>query len=464
MNTFRWSFFTVLTCVFFGLFQGYSQESLSLEEFLAYVKRYHPFVKQANITLSQSQAKLLKARGAFDPSFEMDFKEKIVKNSPYYERLNAVFSLPTPLGIDVKAEVSEAVGAQLNPERFVSSDQLYAVGAELDLGKGLLANSRTIALKKAKQFINQAEEENRVAINQILEQATHAFIEWYAAYQQWQLVGKFVENANFRFKGVKKRVIEGDLAPIDSVEARIAFNNRVLLQEKSRLKLNIAVLKASNFLWIMDQPLEIKPSTTPIVDESTFTLNFTPEVRAIEGHPKLRALEYKIAQAQLEQRLQRNNLLPEVKLGYRWLSDQIPTQMLRAALDPENNITSVKVKFPLFLRKERAGLKIASLIVDDLTQAKAQAKLDLTNKMSALEAQKNSLINQKEIAKDVMDDYRVLYEGEQKKFNAGESSLFLVNSRESRYLDAVQKFIFLKQDQQKTQLSYYFLRSFQEYP
>ncbi len=453
-------FYTLLTCVFFGVFQGYSQDSLSLEEFLGYVKRYHPFVKQANITLSESQAKLLKARGAFDPKFEMDFKEKTVKNRPYYERFNAVFSLPTPLGIDVKAEVSEATGALLNPERFVSSDQLYAVGADLDLGKGLLANSRTIALKKAKQFINQAEEENRLEINQILEQATHAFIDWYAAFQQWQLVGQFVENAKFRFEGVKKRVAEGDLAPIDSVEARIAYNDRVLMQEKSRLKLSVATLKASNFLWLDDEPLKINSVAIPVLDEATFELKFTAEVVNVDTHPKIKALEYKVAQGRLEQRLQQNNLLPEVKLGYRWLSDQNPTQTFRPSLDPGNNITSVKVKFPLFLRKERAEIKISSLKVDDLAQAKAQATLDLTNKMSALEAQKNSLTSQKGIAKGVMNDYRILYDGEQKKFAAGESSLFLVNSRENRYLNAMQKFISLKQDQQKAQLSYYFLLTF----
>ena len=76
---------------------AFAQETLSLNEYIGYVKQFHPFVKQANISLNESQAKLLKARGAFDPQLGVDFKEKTVKNSPYYERFNAAFTFPTPV-------------------------------------------------------------------------------------------------------------------------------------------------------------------------------------------------------------------------------------------------------------------------------------------------------------------------------------------------------------------------------
>ena len=170
---------------------------------MGYVKQFHPFVKQAEIVLNESEAKLLKARGAFDPNVAIKFKEKTVKDSPYYEQLNATFTLPTPFGIELKAELSEAEGRLLNPEDFVNGDQLYAIGADLDLGKGLIANSRNIALKQAKRFVQQAEEENRLVVNQILEAASHAFLDWYTAFKQREILGEFVANAAFRFKGVK---------------------------------------------------------------------------------------------------------------------------------------------------------------------------------------------------------------------------------------------------------------------
>ena len=435
-------------------------QSLSLEEYMGYVKQFHPFVKQAEIVLNESEAKLLKARGAFDPNVAVKFKEKTVKDSPYYEQLNATFTLPTPFGIELKAELSEAEGRLLNPENFISGDQLYAVGADLDLGKGLIANSRNIALKQAKRFVQQAEEENRLAVNQILEAASHAFLDWYTAYQQWEILEEFVANAAFRFKGVKRRVETGDLAPIDSIEARIAYNNRKLMWEKSRVKLNTAALKASNFLWLENQPLEIKSAVIPILSKDCMLYYESFQNIVLENHPKIKALQYKVEQGQLEQRLQRNNLLPEIKLGYRRLSRKNPLQNIQGGLDPENNMTQLKIKMPLFLRKERANLKLSTLKVNDLRLEQEQVKLELTNKIAALEAQKNSLIEQKYFALNMAEDYKILYRGEQKKFDAGESSLFLVNSREAKWLEASQKFISLQQLQQKIKLTHYFLLNF----
>ena len=115
---------------------------------------------------------------------------------------------------------------------------------------------------------------------------------------------------------------------------------------------------------------------------------------------------------------------------------------------------------PLFLRKERANLKLSSLKLDDLVLAQEQTRLELGNKIDALNAQKNSLTKQKQLTKQMVEDYKILFEGEQKKFDAGESSLFLVNSREAKWLDAVQKFIGIEQAEQKTKLSYYFLVNF----
>ena len=448
--------------VFLSLFSsaGLRAQSLSLDEFMGFVKQYHPFVKQARIELNLSETKLLKARGAFDPKIEAAFKEKTVKNSPYYERLNAAFTLPTPIGVELKAEISEAEGDLLNPENVVSGNRLYAVGADLDLGKGLWANPRNTALKQARRFVKQAEEENRLAVNQILEEASHAFLDWYAAYQQWNIIGQFVENAAFRFQGVKQRVASGDLAPIDSLEARIAYNNRKLLWEKSLIKLNRAALKASNFLWLEDQPIEIREKTMPTLAEDALLPYADVENPPLASHPKMKVLNYKIEQQRLEQRLQRNALLPEIKLGYRWLSGTNPLQTLQAALDPENNITQFKVKMPVFLRKERANLKLSSLKLDDLVLAQEQTRLELGNKIDALNAQKNSLTKQKQLTQQMVEDYKILFEGEQKKFDAGESSLFLVNSREAKWLDAVQKFIGIEQAEQKTKLSYYFLVNF----
>ena len=51
----------LLSHVSFG--QDALSQSMSLAEYLGYVKAYHPIVKQANLIINESEAKLLKERG-----------------------------------------------------------------------------------------------------------------------------------------------------------------------------------------------------------------------------------------------------------------------------------------------------------------------------------------------------------------------------------------------------------------
>ena len=63
-------------------------ETLSLQEYLGYVKKFHPLVKQANLVITEGEAKLLKSRGAFDPKLEVDYDRKQFKGSEYFDKLN----------------------------------------------------------------------------------------------------------------------------------------------------------------------------------------------------------------------------------------------------------------------------------------------------------------------------------------------------------------------------------------
>ena len=138
----------------------WSQQVLDLDAFLGYVKAYHPYLKQADIKLSESQVKLLKSRGAFDPKFGFDQKTKTFKGTSYYDKQNASISIPTYFGLAIQAGVQQTEGDFLNPENQLSGDRLYGVGASLQLGRGLLANPRQTALKQAKLFTQQAREKN----------------------------------------------------------------------------------------------------------------------------------------------------------------------------------------------------------------------------------------------------------------------------------------------------------------
>lgn len=454
-------FFSLVTLLCFSSPRvAHAQEELTLENFIGFVKRFHPFVKQAQLRLDASEAKLLKERGAFDPQFLYKQGEKKVNGTTYYEKEQTQVSIPTLLGLSIKAQVQQAQGNYLDPENQISGDQLYSLGASLDLARGLLSNPRQTALKKAKLFTQQAQEENALEINKILETAAHAYFEWYKAYRNYEIFDRFVVNASFRFQGVKQRNEMGDLAVIDTTEARISYNQRLLDRENARLELRKKSLEASNFLWIENQPILIKETALPKVDQADFKRIFLTDTLNLKDHPKIRALVYKQNQLLLEQRLQKNNLLPEVNLNYQWLSTTNPISQINFALDPENNTTGIKIAVPLFLRKERANLKLASLKLSDVEWEQSQAIVTLENKIQALFIQKERLKKQELLAKAMAKDYQLLYEGEKRKFEAGESSLFLVNTRESQLIQAILKSISLEVAQRKTEITYHYAVTF----
>ena len=162
---------SILFC-FSGLVSAQDSTSvMSLSEYLGYVKSFHPIVKQANLIINESEAKLMKARGAFDPKLEVDYDRKKFKNTEYYDRLNATFKIPTWYGIELKANFEENEGLFLNPEGLIPQDGLYSAGVSFSVAQGLLINERMASVKQAKLFREQAKVERDILVNNILFEA-----------------------------------------------------------------------------------------------------------------------------------------------------------------------------------------------------------------------------------------------------------------------------------------------------
>ena len=155
---------------------------LSLEEYLGYVKKFHPIVKQAKLISSKGEAKLLKARGGFDPKIEVNFDKKLFKQTRYYNKLNNTFKIPTWYGVEIKANYETNDGIYLNPELKTPKEGLLGAGISMSLMKGLLINDRMAALKQAKLFNLQTKQEQKILINKIIFDATKTYFKWLKSY------------------------------------------------------------------------------------------------------------------------------------------------------------------------------------------------------------------------------------------------------------------------------------------
>jgi len=266
-----------ILCFCLALPMGAQQDTLRLQfnEYLGYVKKYHPIAKQAQLTISIGQANLMKARGGFDPKIEVDYDRKEFKETEYWDRLNATFKIPTYFGIELKGNFEQNDGLFINPAEFLPEDGLYSAGVSMSLGQGFWINERMATLRKAKFFREQAKADQDLLVNKVLYEASLAYFDWLQAYNDAEIFRDFLQNARIRFEGVKTSALSGQVAAIDTVEAKIAVQNRALNLEQAKVKLMKKSLELSNFLWISDVPVELQPNVIPdteVADEIDITL------------------------------------------------------------------------------------------------------------------------------------------------------------------------------------------------
>lgn len=429
---------------------SFAQESsiMSLPEYLGYVKAYHPIVKQAGLVVNESEAKLMKSRGAFDPKLELDYDRKKFKGIEYYDKLNATFKIPTWYGIEFKGNFEENTGNFINPEANIPIDGLYTAGVSVSLARDLLINKRMAMLKQSKLFIKQAQNDKQLIVNDILYNAALTYFNWLKAFNYKNVYEEFLTNAETRFNGIKKSFELGEKPAIDTLEARITLNNRKLNLEKAKIKFIKSSLELSNYLWLNnDTPVEIQDHIIPdletfeTIDITLSTSGLDIEHLILDNHPKLQSLNYKFQSLEIEKRLKANYLLPKIDLQYNFLSQ---TPEVARSFNIGSYKSGVSISFPLFLRKERGDLKLAQLKMES-TQFEIQStKVVLKNKIDALDQELESYAIQNDYTKTIVEDYQKMLTAEERKFFLGESSLFLVNSRESKLIDAKLKAIDLE--------------------
>ncbi|MWW23521.1 TolC family protein [Algibacter lectus] len=427
---------------------GFSQENdtvLSLEEYLGYVKKYHPIVKQAQLITTESEAKLLKSRGAFDPKLEVDYNRKKFKSTTYYDKLNSTFKIPTWYGVELKANYENNDGTYLNPEYNTPDDGLYSAGVSVSLAKGLLTNERMATLKQSKLYLKYAQAEQKLVINDILYNAITTYFNWLKNYQAKLVYSDYLVNADTRLKNVKSSFFAGDKPAIDTLEANINFKSRKLDYEKAKIGYIKSALELSNYLWLENNiPLEleegISPDTTTIdkidVVLNSSVLNSTDEL--IANHPKLQSLQIKQEILTVDKRLKTNNLLPKIDLQYNFLSSDYENVN---SFNTANYKSGLNISFPLFLRKERADLRLAKLKLQDIGFDISATKVSLKNKVNATIQEIDSYNTQYDLLQDIVVDYKAFVKSEERKFSLGEGSLFLVNYREVKLIESQLKAI-----------------------
>jgi outer membrane protein TolC len=419
--------------------QSNNNKELTYNEFLGFVKKYHPMVKRANLELSKAQAELMTARGGFDPKIEVDFDKKQFKDKEYYSLLNSSFKIPTWYGVELKAGFENNEGYYLDPQNTTPNSGLTSLGISIPLGQGLLINQRMADLRKAKLQLKLSDSERKLQAIQILYDASVAYFSWKKNFSEVEMYENYTVNAKIRYQGILQLIKEGDKPAIDSVESGITLKSRLLSLEDSKLKLNKSKLELSNYLWLEDNiPLELSDELIPEaqlianISETLKTNELQNNEFLINNHPKINALNNKVDMLDVDRKLKANALLPRVNVGYTYLSeptyfDQFQFEDYKIGLD---------FYFPLFLRKERGSLKLAKFKIQETQFQLEVEKVQIQNKVKGQKVELESILKQNKLINELVNSNDLLLQSEERLFSFGESSLFLINTRENNLISA----------------------------
>ena len=434
------------------------QSILTFEDYSAIVSQHHPMAVQAELIKQTGDANLQMARGGFDPKLGSNISQKYFKGDQYYSLIDAGLKVPTWFGIEVNAGYEQNGGVFLNPENSTSGGGLAYAGISLPVGRGLFIDERRAELRKAQIYQKSTRVEQRLMMNSLLYEAGKAYWNWFKSYESLLVYQEALTLAEFRFGAVKQQVVFGDKPTIDTLEAGIQLQNRQLALQQAQLEFQNATAMLSVYLWQDGQlPLEIEENTTP-VDRSTVLLLTTDALMLdrmdslVAYHPYLQQFRFKIDQLKIDRRMKIENLKPQLDLKYNALNQVVGNNPF-ADLSINNYNWGVQFSMPIPLRKERGALRLAKLKILDAEMGIVDQQAQIGFKITASINEWNTTREQTQLYQRTVNDYLGLLDGERTKFDAGESSLFMVNSRELGYINAQIKYLELLTKNRKAMLA-----------
>jgi outer membrane protein TolC len=418
---------------------GQKENILEFSNYMELVRMHHPVAVQARLNPEFGDASLRSARGGFDPLLYSNINQKNFDEENYYSLIDAGLKLPTWFGIEVYSGWERNDGVNLNPERKTPEMGLFYAGVSVPIGRNLFIDERRASLRNAQLFEDISLEEQRLMLNKVLIKAAKAYWDWYAAYHKMEVYREGLQLAEVRFEGVRESALQGDKPIIDTVEAHIQMQSRMISFQKATLEFENQSEHLSVFLWDtgtipLEVPDDMKPEERRVLSEYIRDLTVNSQIDSmIVNHPVIKQKELKIDQLNINRRLKLEQLKPVINLKYNAINEPIGGNVI-SGYTINNYNWGLQFYMPLLLRKGRGEVKLAKLKMQD-------AQMDLVNYIAIIRRNVNQSINtwrvsttQVSLSEKQVQSLSQLLEGERIKFDVGESSLFLVNAREMSYI------------------------------
>ena len=450
MNQIKIFFIQILRPLFLGLIglllsaiSMAQTATLSPDELVGWIRKYHPIALQADLRIDQARSSVRIARSGFDPVLENETAQKTWNGRMYYYYNRPELKLPTWFGMSVHAGQEFLAGNEtLSTETKGESNY---VGVSLSLAKNLLMDKRRAALRTAQVLRDASEVEKRLALNDLIKDGLYTYWEWVRAFLQEEAIRNTWQANQQRRELIRTLVRAGDRPAIDTVEVNAQVFHWEGQWAQARLQVEIKRRELSNYLWSdQEKPVELPDQIQPEESAKKMqrSVGQSPDLNLLltqlpTQNPTLQLFPYRLKRLQIERKLQFQELLPDLRFQYNQLGRGYSvSNTLKQSLFENNFQYGLKLSVPLRLSQGRGGYEQAKLQIriTELEQDLRQRRLE--NEVRNLFQSCQTTRLQAGLLLEASQGFEQLLQTEILRFKNGESSLFLVNSREVRWLEA----------------------------
>lgn len=414
---------------------------LSLSEVLSSVQSQYPPYLAALIEQDIANGRVRQAAGAFDLNLSAGGTFNL---AGYYDGSTGYAMLEQPLpfwGGSVYGgyRLSSGFLPNYNKDR-TSMDGEGVLGFRIPLLRDGTIDRRRAALWQAQ--IDQ-ELADPIILRQYLDfirAASISYYQWTAAGQRFSLTEQLYRIATDRDGAIAEQVKNGASAPIIRIDNQRLMVSREIAVVQAKRRFEAATIELSLFLRTRDKAMPV------MVDRARVPSSFgaLPKVqdvqvpadlaRALNMRPELRRIDLMVKRIEIDKRLAKNNLLPNLDVGIeagQFYGSGRPKDLERSEIEAK-----VELKVPLERNEAKGRIEVADATLarleNDRLFSRDRITADVKDSHSALAAAHQAL----EMTRKNVELAGLLEDAENERLKQGATDLLALQIREQASFDA----------------------------
>ncbi|MFN8769739.1 MAG: TolC family protein [Neisseriaceae bacterium] len=425
----------------------------------------YPKILNASIQQEIAEAKVKQNQSPFDTHLNGYTSQRQGANyNTQYQKVELEKRFyDSPISVYSGYDISSGYAPQYEGSQITSNQGREFVGLRLNLLNGFAIDKERLTLYNSVLETDKAKLEVKLAKLLIKTDAMKAYIAWIISGEQLNAYKDLFEIANRRQKALERKFKAGDVAKIVLTE-----NQNNLLKRKTRVisaentfnknALSLSLYSRDSQCKLVTPSLANLPKLVPAPESVKDTMDNVKINEAIKNRPEFKIIDVQLKSIENEQRYAKTENLPKLKatVQYNQNNSQIATTP-NFTVNQNELVAKLEFSMPLE-RSYGSGLDREAYKKLSKLRNERQFLIDqVSTKLNTLYITVNSTADQVSLVKSELQFSRDLLKAENSRFNNGDSSFFMLNTREENLTNSYLSLLNYLLDNYNAYIEYNFL-------